>query len=411
MASNQSHFRNSLTVLPTGRILLASKSSSELLVAFIEPDGGVTEGNGTITVPATFSQNFEGPPGISDGGDGAWVLCEVASLTDRNIAIVRVAADGSVLTVRTVCSATRDQTEGAMAPDGSGGVFVAWSDARDLSKSLDVYAAHLLPDGTRVPGWGIQGNPIASLAGDQFQPQIVLDGSGGAWLVWIDSRSGGNDIYFTHLGADGSPEAGFPAGGRPLCAATGSQVAPRIVADGEGGFYAVWSDGRGGGLDLYAQHIHSTGAVMPGWVGDGVAVCTEGSDQVSPALVLSSPHHALATWIDQRMGYHKVFAATLPLDAPVTGVPQQAPGMTFSIGAAHDPARGAVELTVSSSQEGEVRVTLHDVTGRVVGERVLQGPVNAATVRFTAERLGPGLYFARASRPGATTNARVSLVR
>lgn len=415
VAGGRDYQNLSITALASGRILIASKRTvpAELQVAFIEHNGALTESGATITLPAAWDPpgNSVGPPAMSDGVGGAWVLCDIApTSTDRNLAIVRIASTGSPLTVRTVCSATRDQTEGVMCRDGGQGVFIAWTDARDLTKAHDVFAAHLLADGNRATGWGIQGNAIASVAGDQFQPQIVSDFQGGAWLVWTDSRSGENDIYYTHIGADGTLKAGFPVGGKALCAATGSQVSPRAVADGDGGFYAVWLDQRSGGLDLYAQHIRWTGLVMPGWTANGLAVCTEGTDQQSPALVLTSTDHALATWIDSRAGYQKVYAAALPPDAPPAGVAPRLTATALSLKAAQDPARGEVVLLVSSTESGDVRVSLHDVTGRLVSERTIAGPVSDAHVRFATERLVPGLYFARASRAGTLASTRISLV-
>jgi hypothetical protein len=128
-------------------------------------------------------------------------------------------------------------------------------------------------------------------------------------------------------------------------------------------------------------------------------------------LVLSSPHHALATWIDRRAGYPKVYAAVLPPDGSVAGTSPRVSPMPFSIEPARDPARGDVELIVSTPGKGEVRVTLHDVAGRVLGERVIEDPEVRATVRFAATGLKPGLYFARASRAGQVTTTRISLVR
>lgn len=417
VAGSRDYLNLSITALPAGRILVASKGDmvpGQLRVAFIEPNGGVTEGGATITLPSPWYPlyNTAGPPAVSDGVGGAWVLCDIApTSSDRNLAIVRVSSNGSPLTVRTVCSATRDQTEGVVCRDGGQGVFIAWSDTRDLTKAHDVFAAHLLADGNRATGWGIQGNAIASFAGDQFQPQIVSDFQGGAWLVWTDSRSGENDIYYTHVGADGTLKAGFPVGGKALCAATGSQISARAVADGDGGFYAVWLDQRSGGLDVYAQHIRWSGLVMPGWTANGLAVCTEGTDQQSPGLVLTSTDHALATWIDTRTGYQKVYAAALPPDAPPAGVAPVLRSRAFSLRAAQDPARGEVDLLVSSAEPGEVRVSLLDVTGRQVGERRIDGPANDVGVRFTTDRLCPGLYFARAIRAGQTMSTRISVVR
>ena len=40
-----------------------------------------------------------------------------------------------------------------------------------------------------------ESNPICTAANDQYYPQIISDGSGGAIITWSDNRSGSHDIY------------------------------------------------------------------------------------------------------------------------------------------------------------------------------------------------------------------------
>ena len=413
---------NSLAEIGSGRMLVASKygpgGTGALSLAIVEATGELNQVPLPVGIPGSWNlsalDDWRGPVMLADGGGGAWVLCEFTTTNlpgDLDLAALRIAADGSSAlspSSRVVCAAQREQSEARPALDAAGGVFIVWTDRRDLTKAADVFASHLLADGSFAPGVPIQGRAIASLAGDQFQPQIAADGSGGAWLAWTDSRSGENDLYYTHIGPDCLPRPGFPAGGRALCAVAGSQIQPQIAADGEGGFYAVWLDQRDGELDLYGQHVHATGAVMPGWIDDGLPICTEGSAQASPSVVLSSPHHAIATWSDTRTGYEKVYAAALPEDGSTTGVPfGESPRL--SLAPVVNPIRGSIELRVSSPDDGPIRVTLVDVSGRVRAEQVVAGPIQDARLRFDPP--GPGLYFLRAEQRGGRTSGRVAVVR
>jgi hypothetical protein len=364
-----------------------------------------------------YTSDYGPPIAISPDGDGgAWAVGEVVAIntgTGVDLVATRVALDGTPLltpAARIVTSAARDQTDAAVAPDGAQGVYIAWTDRRNLSQSSDVYGVRLLPDGSVSPGWTASGKPIASLAGDQFQPVVAADGAGGVWLAWIDSRTGENDLFYSHFGASGDPVAGYPAGGRVLCSAPGSQIALRIAADGSGGFYALWLDGREGELDLFAQHIHSTGVVMPGWTPDGVAICTNPTAKDWPGLLPLASGRVLATWTDSRTGVPRVYDALLPVDGSVTDVSRLAVN-TLRIRPTRDPAHGAIDLLVSAAGTGELRVTLHDLTGRTLAERVLASPADHVAVRFDADALRPGLYFVRATRPGATTSTRISVVR
>src|SRR5512146_3154254 len=66
----------------------------------------------------------------------------------------------------------------------------------------------------------------------------------------------------------------------PICTATGQQLLPRIATDGSGGAVIVWHDSRvAGDYDIYAQRVLSTGVVDPGWPLNGAVVCSAAGNQ------------------------------------------------------------------------------------------------------------------------------------
>src|SRR5207249_11853038 len=67
----------------------------------------------------------------------------------------------------------------------------------------------------------------------------------------------------------------WPAGGVPVCWVNGNQDAPGIVPDGSGGAIVVWQDSRNGSFEeVYAQRVSAAGAIAPGWPADGKPVCS-----------------------------------------------------------------------------------------------------------------------------------------
>jgi len=88
-----------------------------------------------------------------------------------------------------------------------------------------------------------------------------------------------------------------------VCGALGDQAPSAIVSDGEGGAFVTWEDPRsGGGLDIYAQHVLSTGAVDGAWPADGAAFCTAADDQSTPAIAGVGAGGAIVAWKDRRTG-------------------------------------------------------------------------------------------------------------
>jgi hypothetical protein len=126
------------------------------------------------------------------------------------------------------------------------------------------------------------------------------DGSGGMFICWTDGRnsaSSGNDIFITKILADGSIASGFGLGGKPVCTATGGQTSLAMVADGQGGVVVVWTDPRETATnsnDIYAQRINSIGE--PVWTLNGVPVVASSVNENNPSIVRISTLEVAIVW-------------------------------------------------------------------------------------------------------------------
>ena len=45
------------------------------------------------------------------------------------------------------------------------------------------------------------GSTVCTREGDQYRPQLVSDGEGGAIIAWQDSRTGNEDVYAQKVNA------------------------------------------------------------------------------------------------------------------------------------------------------------------------------------------------------------------
>jgi hypothetical protein len=354
------------------------------------------------------------PSGV-DGGIAVILLPTInLTTTGTDMVAVRVNAAGSPVwspAHRVLSSAVRDQMDEVAVSDGADGAIIAWRDGRNAATPDDIYAQRLLATGAVAAGWTAGGKAIAVLAGGQYAPSIASDDAGGAWIAWVDERNvvlGGSDIYFTHVLAGGTLASGFVANGRALCNELGDQTAVQLARDGSGGVFAVWLDARDGEADLYAQHLNAVGDPTVHWAAGGNPVCTDGTPQQSPAIDLVSTGHAITAWSDARTGTSIVYAAALDAGLGVLAVPRPAVAH-LALAPAANPARDVLELRLDAAGAGEVRVTLTDISGRVQGERRLEGPARGTRLRFHG--LAPGVYLARASQAGSSTLTRITVLR
>ena len=143
-----------------------------------------------------------------------------------------------------------DQEEPRIVSDDTGGMYIAWSDYR--SGSWDVYAQRV--DGARNPYWAEPGYPIMSGLQDMRLVEIVKDGFGGTIII---STVENNQIVLQRID---------PAG-MPLWNKDGVQIIDKhdlrnvsAVADGEGGVIVSWEDGTTD--DIYAKKLDAQGNEM-----------------------------------------------------------------------------------------------------------------------------------------------------
>jgi subtilisin family serine protease len=131
-----------------------------------------------------------------------------------------------------------ESSEVTLSPDGHGGLFFVWMDARN-GNDWDVYAQRLDLNGQRR--WGHAGVPVVEAASDQLAPMVVGDGLDGALFAWADQRPGQSDIFVQRLNGEGARL--LPAGGIWLEGKPGKQAYPFIVPLGTGRRVMVsWDD-------------------------------------------------------------------------------------------------------------------------------------------------------------------------
>lgn len=173
-----------------------------------------------------------------------------------------------------MCTDANSQTEATICRDGKGGAIVVWTDNRNGFSNNDIYAQRVDTNG--VVKWAGGGVIICSSANNQLYPVITSDGNGGAIIAWYDQRITGNDdIYAQKIDSTGAVQ--WTADGIVVCGAVNHQRQPQIISDSSGGAIIIWDDSRyaGSGVPytVFAQKINSSG--VPQWTADGIEVNTQ----------------------------------------------------------------------------------------------------------------------------------------
>ena len=178
-----------------------------------------------------------------------------------------------------VCSAAGYKFAQA-GSDAAGGVYVVWGDGRNSTSGLprEIYGTRVLGDGSIAPGWEAEGTLLAA-APESVTVRLGAprpDGVGGMFAMtalayYAFTPQERDDYHLVRAGPDGAPPAGWPPGG---WASPDQSLAHQFdyEPDGSGGAYVTWIQPQGGTLGSRLLRLLSSGEAAPGWPAGGVPV-------------------------------------------------------------------------------------------------------------------------------------------
>lgn len=209
---------------------------------------------------------------------------------------VRVDDSGATLTSQDVPSL-------AVAPNGN--IYAAWHDHRN--NKHDIYFSASTDGGSNF-GPNQRVDDTEDRYQGQIEVSIATDNAGDIYAAWMDSRNGGNDIYFSKGSLGASPVFGADVRVDDATATPSEQMYPAIAVDSSGNAYAAWQDYRNGNADIYFARADSPGYVF----GANVRVDDTGtgaSGQTSVDIAVDGLGTVYVIWQDERDGNPDIYLA------------------------------------------------------------------------------------------------------
>ena len=253
-----------------------------------------------------------------------------------------------------VCTTAGSQELPSAIADGSGGTFVAWTS----STSGGVFVQHLNARGVAL--WAVNG--VSINVNEAHHATLVLDGTGGVVVAWEDYRSSGKSLmYAQRINAAGVPQ--WAANGVLLMSAGSGPSRPyatnsRIATDGAGGAILTWMQAVivDGITVVRAQRVSSAGARM--WGTNGTSLSLLSGEQIDPVIASDAAGGAYVAWTEQRTNYYLYAQRFNSL-----GVPQwTANGITVAV-----PIGGSGQFHASMVSDGAGRALLAWADARTEG--------------------------------------------
>jgi len=316
------------------------------------------------------------------------------------------AADGVALSVD-----TKSSDACAITTDGAGGAIVVWSGYNGGVTFFDLFAQRINSSG--AVQWTSGGVLACVAASSQFDPCLVPDGSGGVIMAIADLRdedTNGYDLYAQRLNASGVKQ--WATAGVPIAVTEGDNFEPLIVSDGSGGAVVCFTDARFGPFDVYAQRINGAGAVQ--WTTDGVQVCTAANGQFVSSAVSDGSGGAIMAWVDNRGGpqtdvyAHRIGSSgSTPTRVPTT------PTGTI-LGQNHpNPFNPSTTIEYTLTARTPVKIEIFDAKGARVAslDEGMREPGTHRAQWNASPTVSSGVYFYRLAGAPAAESRKMVLIK
>lgn len=200
-----------------------------------------------------------------------------------------------------LCVGALDATYAVPISDGTGGAFVAWIES--AAEDCDLRVQHVEGSGQPATGWPEGGRTLCGARGTQSQPVLALAVGGGLWAAWKDYRQPAcSAIYLAKLDASGDAITGWAEGGVRTSSPGGPASDPALVPDGSGGVWVLWQQGRPGTRNLRLKHYGADGVLAAGWPSDGISLTPAGADAVRPIAAAESGGGFVMSWVAPQSG-------------------------------------------------------------------------------------------------------------
>jgi hypothetical protein len=184
--------------------------------------------------------------------------------------------------------------EVALAMDGNGNAFVAWSKnvGPGLTGNADIWAARFTPVGGWQTSSRLGNNTNTSGFGDAQQPQVAFDGNGNAYALWMQS-SGAAPIWFAKYQASGGWQTAVSIG----AASIGSTYAPALAVSSTGQALALWNSFVYAGgpyrFDVWSSYLSSSTST---WTVPQLVETDDAGDAYRQAVAVDSNGNFHVVW-------------------------------------------------------------------------------------------------------------------
>jgi len=172
-------------------------------------------------------------------------------------------------------------TNPQVAMDGSGNAFAVWQQSDGIR--YNIWANRYTPSG----GWGTGTLIETNNAGDATNPQVAMDSSGNAIAVWSQS----DGTYYNIVANRYTPSGGWGTATLIETNNAGNAGSPQVAMDSSGNAVVLWAQSDGTRYNIWANRYTPSG----GW-GTAVLIETDNGSVGNQQVAMDGSGNAFAVW-------------------------------------------------------------------------------------------------------------------
>ena len=296
-AAGQDAFSPQVAVNPTGAGIISwtrSDGANDRIQAVTRSSSGVLGSVLTLSDPLQSAENSQ--VAIDQNGN-AIVVWERFDGTNERIQAVKISSAGAAGPVKTLSPAGGDAFGAQVAVDGNGNAFVVWSRFNSQQGVDKIQAVRVFASGLVGPVLGLSSAP-----GDAESPQVGMDASGNAVVVW--EHFDGSNLRIQ--GRTRTP-SGALSEIKDLSISASDSFAPQVAVNATGGGLVVWSRfGSTCNCDRVQLVPFSSAAA----VGTVQTISSSGEDGEEPQVGIAANGNGVAVWQTFKGSQEKILGRT-----------------------------------------------------------------------------------------------------
>ena len=185
-----------------------------------------------------------------------------------------------------------------LAVDVSGNIIAVWRQY-DASAHYSIWASRYV---VTTLTWDVPVMIESDNSGDAFEPQVAMNSTGNAWVVWYQNDGATNNIFANSYSVTSGWGNAIPL----ETSSAGNAMHAKIALNASGDAFSVWEQSDGVRTSVWSSRYNPS---LQAWGTAAWVEVDETGDALTPQVTVDAASNASVVWRQSDGAHWKVFAS------------------------------------------------------------------------------------------------------